>query len=74
MIKYEKIKSLSIDEMAAFMAAQFLAGYMFGCDAFKSKEEGREFVKVLLDTEDGHAVIEETKQQLLEEVSKDATD
>lgn len=72
MIRYEKIKSLSIDEMAVVMAAQFLAGYMFGCDAFKSEEEGREFVKALLDTEEGRAMIKEAKQHLLEEVNEDA--
>lgn len=72
MIRYEKIKSLSIDEMAVVMAAQFLAGNLLGCGMIDSKEEGTEFVKVLLDTKEGHAAIEESKQHLLEEVDNDA--
>jgi hypothetical protein len=70
MTRYERIKSLSIDEMAVVMAAQFLAG-MIGYGLIDSKDEGEKYVKALLDTEDGHAAIEETKQHLLEEVDND---
>jgi|GEM_PF-3147652 len=72
MTRYEKIKSLSIDEMAVVMAAQFLAGNLLGCGLIDSKNEGEKYVNVLLDTEEGHAAIEETKQHLLEEVDNDA--
>ena len=72
MTRYERIKSLSIDEMAVFMAAQFLSGNLLGCGLIDSKDEGEKYINVLLDTEEGHAVIEETKQHLLEEVDNDA--
>lgn len=71
MTRYERIKSLSIDEMAVVMAAQFLAGNLLGCGLIDSKDEGEKYLKVLLDTEEGHAAIEETKQHLLEGVDND---
>lgn len=71
MTRYEKIKSLSIDEMAVVMAAQFLAGNLLGCGMTESKEEGQKLVESLLDTEEGRAMIEESKSHLLEEVNDD---
>lgn len=72
MTRYEKIKSLSIDEMACVMAAQFLAGNLLGCGMIESKEEGTDLVESLLDTEEGRAMIKETKSHLSEEVNDDA--
>ena len=71
MTRYERIKSLSIDEMAVVMAAQFLAGTLLGCGMIDSKEEGTELGQALLDTEEGRAMIKETKLHLLEEVDND---
>lgn len=72
MTRYEKIKSLSIDEMACLMAAEFLAGNLIGCGAVESKEEGTDLVASLLVTEEGRGLIEEAKSNLSEEVNDDA--